>query len=220
MKRYAIKEIFRTLQGEGFHAGRLAVFVRFTGCNVWSGREQDRQLASEKGVCALWCDTDFRGTNGEQGGKYTADELVEVIKATWSSPGHPFVVVTGGEPTLQWDEELCAAFQDANFFTAMETNGSANLEHCRPDWVTLSPKPPMPVVVHQFIVVDEVKVVYPVQGLDPEECFRYSSRHYLQPVDAGDVALNASFVGDCIAYIEHHPKWQLSLQTHKIIGVP
>jgi 7-carboxy-7-deazaguanine synthase (Cx14CxxC type) len=211
---YAAKEIFYTLQGEGVHTGRAAVFCRFAGCNLWSGHERDRATA----VCQF-CDTDFIGTDGDGGGKFsTADELAAAVAAKWpgglDSPdsGRRFVVCTGGEPLLQIDAALIDALHRQNFTIAIETNGTIAVPHGI-DWVCVSPKANAPLVVTKG---NELKVVYPQQtspsvyaGLDFEHFF-------IQPMDGPDAkeSLRAA-----IQYCADHPKWRLSLQTHKLIGI-
>lgn len=201
---YRVKEVFATIQGEGANTGRVAVFVRFAGCNLWDGTEAGR--ARGKAPCAKWCDTDFVG-----GTKYTLEELTQKVIETW--PGGirgRFVVFTGGEPSLQLDEALVLAMRNANFFTAVETNGLKELPHV--DWVTISPKKPK-VKVHG----SEIKLVYP-QGLDPVlfEDIGINS-FYLQPLDNEHRADNLKA---CIAYCMAHPHWRLSTQAHKVWGIP
>lgn len=213
MSKYAIKEAFLTIQGEGYHAGRRAVFVRFSGCNVWSGREQDRERDAAKGLCARWCDTDFNGTDGTHGGKYTADQLAALVVNLWNHHTPPTVVFTGGEPSLWLDENLMDALDAAEVFSIhVETNGSNELPS-RVDWVTLSPKPPMRVVQQHY---DEVKVIYPI--FNPLEYQDMAKHRFVQPLDAddhGDAAVKA-----CINFVMRNPLWRMSLQTHKIVGVP
>ena len=212
---FHIKEIFLTLQVEGFHAGRAAVFCRFTGCNLWSGREKDRATAA-----CRFCDTDFIGTDGEQGGKYSESELVAVLRATWDSgvqgTGHPFVVFTGGEPTLQLNDALVEACQAIGFEVAIETNGT-RIPPKAVDWVCVSPKPRSKLIC---TTGDELKLIYPqVESEMAPEHFEDLdfSHHYLQPMDDSEQSLN---VQRAAAYCQAHPKWRLSLQTHKLIGIP
>jgi 7-carboxy-7-deazaguanine synthase len=207
---YAVKEIFYTLQGEGAHTGRAAVFCRFAGCNLWSGREQDRASA----VCQF-CDTDFVGTDGDGGGKFeTADELAAAVAARWPAKdaGERFIVCTGGEPLLQLDAPLIEALHRQKFFIAIETNGTLPVPKGI-DWVCVSPKANAPLVQRRG---DELKVVYP-QETDPA---MYADLHFdhwfIQPMDgpnAGE-SLRAA-----IRYCAEHPRWRLSLQTHKLIGL-
>lgn len=215
MKKYAVKECFLTLQGEGAHAGSRAVFVRFAGCNVWSGREEDRARDTAKGACARWCDTAFVGTDGHRGGLYTAEELAQVVRTTWNMAGEKALAVfTGGEPALQLDEVLVHTLQAANVKVHVETNGS----HALPgavDWVTLSPKPPMKVVQGW---ADEVKVIYPC--FDPLEYERFAGEgisFFVQPLD--DLNRKANLQA-CIDFVLKHPRWRISLQQHKILNLP
>ncbi len=207
---YAAKEIFYTLQGEGVHTGRAAVFCRFAGCNLWSGREQDRAEA----VCQF-CDTDFIGTDGDGGGKFaTADDLAAAVAAKWprTDSGKRFVVCTGGEPLLQLDAVLIDALHRENFIIAIETNGTIPVP-AGVDWVCVSPKANAELVVTRG---NELKVVYP-QEIEPSVYAGLDFEHFfIQPKDGPDAArsLNAA-----IQYCADHPKWRLSLQTHKLIGI-
>jgi 7-carboxy-7-deazaguanine synthase (Cx14CxxC type) len=207
---YAAKEIFYTLQGEGVHTGRAAVFCRFAGCNLWSGREQDRATA----VCQF-CDTDFIGTDGDGGGKFaTADDLAAAVAAKWpaSDAGRRFVVCTGGEPLLQIDAALIDALHRQNFTIAIETNGTIAVPEGI-DWVCVSPKANAPLVVTRG---NELKVVYP-QETSPSVYAGLEFEHFfIQPMDGPDAkeSLRAA-----IQYCADHPKWRLSLQTHKLIGI-
>jgi 7-carboxy-7-deazaguanine synthase len=207
---YSVKEIFYTLQGEGAHAGRPAVFCRFAGCNLWTGREADRATA----VCAF-CDTDFVGI-GPDGGKFaTAEALADAVAAHWpaGAGGTPYVVCTGGEPLLQLDAPAIAAFHARGFEVAVETNGTQPLPPGL-DWVCVSPKANAPVVVAGG---DELKLVYPQALAQPERFERLAFRHwYLQPMDGPTLAANTAAA---IAYVMAHPRWRLSVQTHKVIGV-
>lgn len=209
---YSVKEIYYTLQGEGAHTGQAAVFCRFAGCNLWSGREQDRSAA----ICRF-CDTDFRGTDGPGGGKYrTAAELTTRIAATWppSHKGTPFVVCTGGEPLLQLDAKLITALHDQGFQVAVETNGTLPAPDGL-DWVCVSPKAAARLVLGAG---DELKLVYPQPEARPEQYEALSFKYfYLQPMDGPDRATNTRLaIGYCLA----HPHWRLSLQTHKLLGIP
>jgi len=210
---YAVKEIFYTLQGEGAQAGRAAVFCRFAGCNLWSGREQDRASA----ICKF-CDTDFADTNGPCGGKFeTAAALATAIQATWpagSAPGKRFVVCTGGEPLLQLDALLIDALHTSGFEIAVETNGTIAAPEGL-DWVCVSPKADAELVQKSG---DELKLVYPQTGIDPEDLSTLAFRNFfLQPMDGPNRAANTELaVKHCMA----HPQWRLSLQTHKIVGIP
>ncbi len=210
---YSVKEIFYTLQGEGFHSGRPAIFCRFTGCNLWSGREQDRSDA----VCHF-CDTDFIGTDGPGGGKFdTPMSLAESIRKFWpnkETDQHPFVVCTGGEPALQLDEALVSALHQLDFEIAVETNGTLPLP-AKIDWVCVSPKANSKIII---LKGNELKLVYPQENNTPE---KFSSLHFdhffLQPMDDERLSSNTQA---CIKYCLQHPQWKLSLQTHKIIGIP
>jgi len=208
---YQIKEIFYTLQGEGSHAGRPAVFCRFAGCNLWSGREQDRASA----VCRF-CDTDFVGTDGTLGGKFkNADALAEQIQAQWpaSDSAHRFVVMTGGEPLLQVDAALIEALHARGFQIAVETNGTIAVPPGI-DWICVSPKAGAPWIQREG---HELKVVWPQPALDWAELqsARFTHR-YLQPMDNLDRLRNTEA---CIALCLAQPAWRLSLQTHKITGI-
>lgn len=207
---YSVKEIFYTLQGEGAHAGRAAVFCRFAGCNLWSGREEDRSTA----VCRF-CDTDFVGTNGDGGGKFaTAAELAQAIASRWPQQdrGKRFVVCTGGEPLLQLDRALIDALHAENFFIAIETNGTLPAP-AEIDWICVSPKSRAPLVQRRG---NELKFVYP-QELDPRSFQDLEFEHFfLQPMD-GPNAREA--VRQSIEFCQQNPKWRLSLQTHKIVGI-
>ena len=208
---YQVKEIFYTLQGEGANAGRPAVFCRFAGCNLWSGREQDRASA----VCRF-CDTDFVGTDGTWGGKYPdALVLAALIASLWPAgdTGHRFLVMTGGEPLLQVDEALIAALHAQGFFIAVETNGTLAAP-AGIDWICVSPKAGAPWVQRSG---HELKVVWPQSGIDLDtlEAADFTYR-YLQPMDN---ILQADYTEKCIALCLQRPAWRLSLQTHKITGI-
>jgi 7-carboxy-7-deazaguanine synthase len=211
---YAVKELFFTLQGEGAQTGRAAVFCRFAGCNLWSGREEDREGA----VCAF-CDTDFVGTDGPGGGRFsTPEELVERILDTWPRNGslrsRPFVVFTGGEPTLQLDERVLEVLSSQGFESAIETNGTRPVPSGL-DWVCVSPKAGAELVVRRG---DELKLVYPQPALSPERLEYLDFTHlFLQPMDGPNLAEN---VEKTAAYCMAHPQWRLSIQTHKVVGIP
>ena len=208
---YSVKEIFKTLQGEGFHAGRPAVFCRFAGCNLWSGREQDRAAA----VCTF-CDTDFVGTDGENGGKFAspADLADEVARIWGAGLDNRFVVLTGGEPMLQVDPALVAALKARGFEVAIETNGTMSAAP-EIDWVCVSPKAGAPLEQRSG---NELKLVYPQSALPPDELADLAFDHFwLQPMDGADVATNTDAA---VRYCLDHPQWRLSLQTHKLIGIP
>ncbi len=210
---YAVKEMYYTLQGEGARSGRPAVFLRFTGCNLWSGRERDRAAA----VCRF-CDTDFVGTDGEGGGRFPdAAALAAAVGKAWpaGAGGRPYVVCTGGEPLLQLDDAAIAALHEAGFEIAIETNGTLPAP-AGIDWVCVSPKAAAKLVLTRG---DELKLVYPQreEEAQPERFAALDFRHfYLQPLDdAGRAAHTEAAVRYCLA----HPQWQLSLQTHKLIGI-
>lgn len=208
---YLIKEIYYTLQGEGAHAGRPAVFCRFSGCNLWSGREEDRSTA----VCTF-CDTDFRGTDGPGGGRFQAAELAQRICEAWpaAQPVPPFVVCTGGEPLLQLDNELIAVFHQYGIQVAIETNGTLPVPK-GVDWICVSPKAGSTLVQ---ISGHELKLVYPQTDALPDRFEEMAFEHfYLQPMDGPFLEEN---IQKTIAYCLSHPTWSLSLQTHKMIGIP
>ena len=209
---YHVKEMFYTLQGEGAQAGRPSVFCRFSGCNLWSGREQDRA----KAVCDF-CDTDFVGTDGQNGGKFkTATELAERIRSFWPSEdtrGKPYVVFTGGEPALQLDEALIEAIHALDFEIAIETNGTLALPKGI-DWICVSPKAGSDIVVTQG---SELKLVYPQSLAQPERFVDFQFENfYLQPMDG---PLQRTNINRCIDYCMANPQWKLSLQTHKFTGI-
>jgi 7-carboxy-7-deazaguanine synthase (Cx14CxxC type) len=207
---YAVKEIFLTLQGEGAHAGRAAVFCRFSGCNLWSGREQDRATA----VCQF-CDTDFVGTDGTLGGRFAdASELASTISAQWTGEAKArYVVLTGGEPLLQVDDALIAALHARGFAVAVETNGTV-IPPDGMDWICVSPKAGADLVLRRG---HELKLVYPQAGAQPENFAGLDfERFSLQPMDGPDVAQNTQ---SAIDYCLRHPQWRLSLQTHKALGI-
>lgn len=207
---YSVKEIFYTLQGEGANVGRPAIFCRFTGCNLWSGHEQDRATA----LCTF-CDTDFVGTNGTLGAQYkTSGDLVEalvsVAPADWK---HPFVVCTGGEPALQMDKTLVESLHDRGFQIAIETNGTKTLPEGI-DWICVSPKAGNDLVQRSG---NELKLVYPQPGAEPASFAQLDfSRFFLQPMDGADRDRNIELA---IEYCLAHPQWSLSLQTHKYTGI-
>lgn len=209
---YAIKEIFYTLQGEGFHAGRPAVFCRFSGCNLWSGREQDRANA----ICNF-CDTDFVGTDGVNGGKYPgAAAVADVIAKLWpeGQAENRFVVFTGGEPLLQLDTPVLDALHARGFECAVETNGTLEAPDGL-DWITVSPKSAAPVKLRR---ASELKLVYPQPTALPERFTAFDAAHFfLQPMDGPRLADNTRAAVD---YCKAHPRWRLSLQTHKYLGIP
>ncbi|OHV85455.1 7-carboxy-7-deazaguanine synthase [Ensifer sp. LCM 4579] len=208
---YAVKELFKTLQGEGAQAGRVAVFCRFAGCNLWSGREEDRP----KAVCQF-CDTDFIGTNGEGGGKFRdAAELAAAIARTWGNKeSRRYVVFTGGEPLLQIDTELIDAVHACGFEIAIETNGTIE-PPAGIDWICVSPKAGAPLNLRSG---SELKLVYPQANLLPDDLPDVAFEHYfLQPMDGPTQLENVAAV---TAFCLENPRWRLSLQTHKMIGIP
>jgi 7-carboxy-7-deazaguanine synthase len=208
---YAVKEIFYTLQGEGANAGRPAVFCRFAGCNLWSGREEDRESA----VCRF-CDTDFVGTDGENGGKYRdAAALVDRIASLWpEGEAHRFVVCTGGEPMLQMDEPLVSALHRAGFLVAIETNGSLPVLESI-DWICVSPKADAPLVVTRG---NELKVVVPQDNQRLADYAQLDFEYFLvQPMDGPSRELNTRLAID---WCKRHPRWRLSMQTHKYLNIP
>jgi len=212
---YAVKELFFTLQGEGAHTGRPSVFCRFAGCNLWNGREADRASAT----CSF-CDTDFVGVDGPGGGRYaTADQLAGAAAALW--PGgqpaaveRPWLVCTGGEPTLQLDPQLVGAFQAVGFEVAIETNGTRPVPTGL-DWVCVSPKSGAELVQR---CGDELKAVFPQSALDLDALATLDFSHFfLQPMDGPEVQTNTDAA---VRYCLAHPPWRLSLQTHKLVGLP
>lgn len=208
---YSVKEMFLTLQGEGVHAGRRAVFVRFAGCNLWTGREADRATA----VCRF-CDTDFVGTDGIGGGKFAdAAALVAAVEDQWGSDRmRRFVVLTGGEPMLQIDDALVAALHDAGFMIAIESNGTI-AAHPGIDWICISPKAGSEVVqLHG----DELKLVWPQHGIDVDAVEQWDFAHHLvQPMDA--IGMEVAHREAAVDFAMARPKWRLSLQTHKLLGL-
>ncbi len=209
-RRYTVKEIFLTLQGEGVNAGRVAVFCRFAGCNLWSGREEDRA-----GAACRFCDTDFVGMDGENGGRFDAQALAAAIERLWrAGDANRLVVLTGGEPLLQVDDVLIRALHARGFAIAVETNGTV----APPDgidWLCVSPKGGATLVVTSG---DELKLVFPQAAAPPELYAGLAFRHLLlQPMDGPD---RAAATGAAIAYCLAHPRWRLSVQTHKALGIP
>ncbi|MFG1398772.1 7-carboxy-7-deazaguanine synthase [Roseixanthobacter pseudopolyaromaticivorans] len=209
---YAVKEMFKTLQGEGAQAGRAAVFCRFAGCNLWSGREEDRDTA----ICRF-CDTDFVGMDGDGGGRFAdAQSLAEALSRVWGAEGYErrYVVFTGGEPLLQLDSALVAAAHARGFEIAIETNGTlAPPEGI--DWICVSPKAGAPLVLTRG---QELKLVYPQSGIVPDTLDELDFAHFfLQPMDGPRRAENTAAA---VAYCLDHPRWRLSVQTHKMVGIP
>lgn len=208
---YAVKEIFHTLQGEGAQAGRAAVFCRFAGCNLWSGLERDRAAAA-----CTFCDTDFVGTDGENGGRYAdAAALARAVAAQWpAGAAHRYVVLTGGEPLLQVDEALLTALHAAGFEIAVETNGTCAAPAAI-DWICVSPKGSAALVQRSG---QELKLVYPQAGVDPEAFVSLPFDHFfLQPMDGPDRERNTARV---VEYCRAHPRWRMSVQMHKVVGIP
>ena len=209
--KYSVKEIYYTLQGEGYHTGRPAVFIRFSGCNLWTGHENDRS-----GAICNWCDTDFVGTNGINGGKLSAEEVTNTINSLWRGnvQTEPYVVCTGGEPLLQMDESLIEAIHKAGFEIGLETNGTM-IPPDGIDWICVSPKTNADLVLKNG---NELKVVYPQCGMNPRMHEKLKFDHfYIQPMDGIDQKNN---IKRSKKFVLDHPKWKLSLQTHKILGIP
>jgi 7-carboxy-7-deazaguanine synthase (Cx14CxxC type) len=207
---YAVKEIFLTLQGEGMQAGRRAVFLRFSGCNLWSGREEDRA-----GARCTFCDTDFVGMDGENGGRYPdAAALADRVLAVWGEGDCPLVVMTGGEPLLQIDGPLLEALSERGFERAVETNGTIAAPDGL-DWICVSPKAGNEVLQRRG---NELKLVWPQAGMDPQAMLEWDFEHFLvQPMDCADAQ---SAKGEAIALVMREPRWRLSLQAHKLLGLP
>ncbi len=206
---YAVKEIFLTLQGEGIQSGRRAVFLRFAGCNLWTGREADRAEAS-----CTFCDTDFVGMDGENGGRYKAEALALKVEILWGGGERPLVVITGGEPLLQLDAPLIDALHSRGFEIAVETNGTCAAPGGI-DWLCVSPKAGTEIVQRAG---NELKLVWPQPDIDPAALAGWRFDHFLiQPMDGADreAALRAS-----IDFVMANPRWKLSLQTHKLLGLP
>jgi 7-carboxy-7-deazaguanine synthase len=210
--KYSIKEIFYTLQGEGAQTGRPAVFCRFSGCNLWSGREVDRSAA----ICRF-CDTDFVGVDGPGGNRFSnADSVADAVAARWppQRDSHRFVVCTGGEPLLQMDQALIDAFHRYEFQIAIETNGTIAVP-VGVDWICVSPKARAELIVRRG---DELKLVYPQAGAEPELYRSLGFQHFfLQPMDGPERQSNTRLA---LEYCLTHPQWKLSLQTHKQLGIP
>ncbi|HEY4377339.1 MAG TPA: 7-carboxy-7-deazaguanine synthase [Acidimicrobiales bacterium] len=207
---YVVKEVFATLQGEGAQTGRAAVFCRFAGCNLWTGREEHRAIAT-----CQFCDTDFVGTDGPGGGQFAdADALADHVVAIWGDRGgDPFVVCTGGEPLLQLDQPLVDALHARGMEIAIETNGTQPAPDGL-DWICMSPKAGTDLVLTSG---DELKVIYPQPGAEPERFEGLAFDHFfLQPMDGPDLAANTAAA---VAYCLAHPAWRLSVQTHKVLGI-
>ena len=212
MKSYSVKEVYYTLQGEGAQTGRAAVFLRFAGCNLWSGIERDRASA----VCQF-CDTDFVGMDGPGGGRFEAQQLADHVRKMWlanaGAGGVPYVVCTGGEPALQLDRPLIDALHGAGFEIAIETNGTIALP-AGIDWICVSPKAGSTLIQRSG---HELKLVYPQEQALPEMFLALEFDHFfLQPMDGAQIAVNTRAA---IAYCQQHPQWRLSVQTHKTLGI-
>ncbi|TPE55690.1 7-carboxy-7-deazaguanine synthase [Maribrevibacterium harenarium] len=214
---YTVKEAFYSLQGEGAHAGRPAIFCRFTGCNLWSGKEKHRSSAQ-----CQFCDTDFIGTDGQNGGRFdTAEDLIAHLNTLWpTNAAHKYLIFTGGEPALQLDEALIACAKEHDYTIAIETNGTLLLPDGI-DWICVSPKTAAPLMVTQG---NELKLVYPQAHLPPELFTGLEFDHfYLQPMDQSALPDGYILVNDSqqatISYCLAHPQWRLSLQTHKMLGI-
>ena len=209
--KYSVKEIYYTLQGEGYHTGRPAVFIRFSGCNLWTGHEKDRS-----GAICDWCDTDFVGTNGINGGKFSVKEIINIINSQWKRNvlSEPYVVCTGGEPLLQMDEALIKAIHKAGFEIGLETNGTM-IPPDGIDWICVSPKANADLILKNG---NELKVVYPQCGMNPRVHEKLKFDHFfIQPMDGINQKEN---IKRSEKFVLDHPKWKLSLQTHKILGIP
>jgi 7-carboxy-7-deazaguanine synthase (Cx14CxxC type) len=210
---YTVKEIYYTIQGEGLNGGRAAVFLRFTGCNLWSGREEDRDKG--RGGCSKWCDTDFVGTDGPLGGRYgNPQDLADQVRSLWSSvEGCPLVVCTGGEPLLQLDPPLIEALHRVGFEVAIESNGSLPVP-LGVDWVCISPKANAPLVVDRG---NELKLAFPQEGMPPEDFVHLAFGAFLlQPIDGPKVKEHTQQV---LVYCLAHPRWRVSLQAHKYLQI-
>ena len=208
---YKVKESFLTRQGEGYHTGRKSVFVRFSGCNLWSGLEKDRN----KAICN-WCDTDFIGTNGLNGGNYSLNDIVKTVCELWPENINekPFVVCTGGEPLLQIDQFFVDELHKNGFEIAIETNGTC-LPPDKIDWICVSPKKNTDLILKNG---DELKFVYPQLGFEPQQFEKFSFNHFfIQPMDGNNYNKNEKISKE---FIKKNPRWKLSLQTHKILGFP
>lgn len=206
---YSIKEIYYTLQGEAYHSGQPAVFCRFSGCNLWSGREEDR----EKAICRF-CDTDFWGIDGLNGGKYNASELCAKILEIWPLDDAPFIVFTGGEPALQLDVELIKELKEINSYIAIETNGTLDLP-AGIDWICMSPKANTEIVIRSG---QEIKIVYPQKGIDPHDFAEWDfPNKYIQPMDSEMAEENTKAA---IKFCKENPQFKLSVQTHKYLDIP
>lgn len=215
---YSVKEVFYSLQGEGFHSGRPAIFCRMSKCNLWTGREEDRATA----ICQF-CDTDFIGTDGQNGGKFAdAQALCQHLLQFWPTDSkgkikeHPFVVITGGEPLLQVDQSLIDQLHKHQFEIAIETNGTKSAPE-NIDWICMSPKANAPIILESG---NELKLVYPQRDLMPEKVADLDYEYfYLQPMDDKDPVITQQNIKQAVAYCLAHPQWKLSLQSHKLLGI-
>ena len=208
---YKIKEIFLTKQGEGYHTGRKSVFIRFSGCNLWSGMEKDR----DKAICN-WCDTDFVGTDGLNGGKYSIDQISKLVWDLWPTNilEAPYIVCTGGEPLLQLDQFFVDEMHRNGFEIAIETNGTY-IPPNKIDWICVSPKNNADLVLKTG---DELKFVYPQSNFSPQQFEKFNFNHFfIQPMDGIDYDRNEKMSKE---FIKKNPHWKLSLQTHKLLGFP
>jgi len=211
MTMYKIKEIFLTKQGEGYHTGRKSVFIRFSGCNLWSGMEKDR----DKAICN-WCDTDFVGTDGLNGGQYSTDQIAKLVWDLWPSNilEAPYIVCTGGEPLLQLDQFFVDEMQINGFEIAIETNGTC-IPPNKIDWICVSPKNNTDLVLKTG---DELKFVYPQSNFSPQQFEKFNFNHFfIQPMDGTHYDRNEKMSKE---FIKKNPHWKLSLQTHKLLGFP
>jgi len=211
MTMYKIKEIFLTKQGEGYHTGRKSVFIRFSGCNLWSGMEKDR----DKAICN-WCDTDFVGTNGLNGGKYSIDQIAKLVWDLWPANilEAPYIVCTGGEPLLQLDQFFVDEMHRNGFEIAIETNGTC-IPPNKIDWICVSPKNNTDLVLKTG---DELKFVYPQSNFSPQQFEKFNFNHFfIQPMDGTHYDRNEKMSKE---FIKKNPHWKLSLQTHKLLGFP
>jgi len=208
---YSIKEIYYTIQGEGFHTGRPAIFIRFSGCNLWTGFENDRK----KAIC-FWCDTDFIGTNGPNGGKYSANQILEIIINLWPKSKNikPYVVCTGGEPLLQIDQKFISVLHKAGFEIGLETNGTIPPPNGI-DWICVSPKANSKLKLKKG---NELKFIYPQKNINPKDHESLDFDHFfIQPMDNKNQEKN---ILKSKKFIKMNPIWKLSIQTHKILGIP
>lgn len=205
---YAVKEIYVTLQGEGAQMGRRAVFLRMAGCNLWTGREKDRSSAD-----CQFCDTDFVGMDGPNGGRYEADPLADRVASLWGAAPRPLVVITGGEPFLQLDEQLIEALHRRGFEVAVETNGTLPAPNGL-DWICVSPKAGTEIVQRSG---NELKLVWPQEGLDPVHFLDWDFDHFL--IQPKDVAGSGPCITEAMDLVMRDPRWRLSLQTHKLLGL-